>query len=64
MERMDKIKLVMDYLSDTYTIETFQPKEDYQKDMMERIIKHEAYELHRIDDLTSIEIRFIQLGIR
>ena len=64
MERMDKIKLVMDYLSDTYTIETFQPKEDYQKDMMERIIKHEAYELHRINDLTSIEIRFIQLGIR
>ena len=62
-ERMDRINDCIMYLIDTYKEEIFEPKDDFAKEMMSMIIKHEALERNNLL-LFDIEVSFIQKQIK
>lgn len=64
MKRTEKIEELVKHLYETYTIQTFNPKGDFQKMMMLDVIKHEASEHLDLNDLNDIELKFIQLQVQ
>jgi hypothetical protein len=64
MKRVEKIKLLSNHLFEKYTMRTFNPQNEFQINMMNDIIKHEAEEEYDLTELTDIELRFIQLEVQ
>lgn len=62
-QRVESIKLLVEYLYSNYKEKLFNPIDLYEEKIMKSIIRHEGLEGHDLENLHDIEIGWIKIEV-